>query len=164
MKRWVFHFPCVFLILSLACCSGNAKSWPEPVVEPQVGRQGQPRGVQVHAVHLSYWNGCSQDPPLPRPHLREDIRHLLSIVLCLPIVLQNFKDGQLMWLSFFWHLEVRYRRESQVSARIVGKTVWAYRPADWPFSAFIVWKELQSLLPLAKSHIRRPGMLEGRML
>jgi len=35
-----------------------------------VGRQGQPRGVQVHAILLSDQKGRSQDPPLPRPHLR----------------------------------------------------------------------------------------------
>ena len=31
-------------------CSGNAKSWLEPVIEHLVGGQGQPRGAQVHAV------------------------------------------------------------------------------------------------------------------
>ena len=35
-----------------------------------MGRQGQPRGTQVYAVHLNNWKGWSQDPPLPRPHLR----------------------------------------------------------------------------------------------
>ena len=29
----------------------NAESWPEPVIEHLVGRQGQPRGAQVHAMH-----------------------------------------------------------------------------------------------------------------
>ena len=51
-------------------CSRNAKSWPEAVIEHLVGRQGQPRKAQVHAVHLSGLNGWSQDPPFPRPHLR----------------------------------------------------------------------------------------------
>jgi len=51
-------------------CSRNAKSQLEPVIEHLVGRQGQPRGVQVHATHLSDQKGWSQDPPLPRPHLR----------------------------------------------------------------------------------------------
>ena len=50
-------------------CSRNAKSKPEAVIEHQVGRKGQPRGAQVHAMTLSDWNGCSQDPPLPIPHL-----------------------------------------------------------------------------------------------
>jgi len=40
------------------------------VIEHLVGRQGQPRGAQVHAVYLSDWEGWSEDPPLPRPHLR----------------------------------------------------------------------------------------------
>jgi len=35
-----------------------------------VGRQGQPREAQVHAMYLSDRKGWSQDPPLPRPHLR----------------------------------------------------------------------------------------------
>ena len=34
-------------------CSGNAESWPEAVTEHLVGMQGQPRGAQVQAVHLS---------------------------------------------------------------------------------------------------------------
>jgi len=33
-------------------CSRNAESWPEPVIEHLVGRQGQPRGAQVQAMHL----------------------------------------------------------------------------------------------------------------
>ena len=51
-------------------CSRNAKSWPEALMEHLVGRQGQPRGAQVHAMQLSDWKGWSRDPPLPRPHLR----------------------------------------------------------------------------------------------
>jgi len=43
-------------------CSRNAKSWPEPVIEQLVGRQGQPMGAQVHAVYLSDRKGWSQDP------------------------------------------------------------------------------------------------------
>ena len=54
----------------LTCCSGNAKSWPEAVIEHLVERQGQHRGAQVHTMHLSDWEGWSQDAPLPRPHLR----------------------------------------------------------------------------------------------
>ena len=42
------------------------------MIEHLVGRLGQPRGAQLHAVHLSDWNGWSQDPPLSRPHLRVD--------------------------------------------------------------------------------------------
>jgi len=45
-------------------CSGNAKSGPEPVIEHLVGRQGQPKGAQVHAVYLSDQKGWSQAPPL----------------------------------------------------------------------------------------------------
>ena len=35
-----------------------------------MGRQGQPRGAQVYALHLSDQKGWNQDPPLPRLHLR----------------------------------------------------------------------------------------------
>jgi len=45
-------------------CSRNAKSWPETVIEHLVGRQGQPKGAQVHAVYMSDQKGWSQDPPL----------------------------------------------------------------------------------------------------
>jgi len=53
-----------------SACSGNAQSWLEEVMEHLVGRQGQPRGAQVQAIHLSDWKGWRQDSPLPRPHLR----------------------------------------------------------------------------------------------
>jgi len=51
-------------ISRLSCCSGNAKSWPEALMEHLVGRQGQPRVAQVHAMQLSDRKGWSQDPPL----------------------------------------------------------------------------------------------------
>jgi len=51
-------------------CSRNAESQLEPVIEHLVGRQGQPRGAQVHVMQLSDQKGWCQDPPLPRPHLR----------------------------------------------------------------------------------------------
>jgi len=51
-------------------CSGNAKSQLEAVIEHLVRRQGQPRGAQLHAMHLKDWEGWSLDPPLPRLHLR----------------------------------------------------------------------------------------------
>ena len=38
-----------------AQCSGNAKSWPEMVIEHLVEKQGQPSGAQVHTMHLSDW-------------------------------------------------------------------------------------------------------------
>jgi len=44
-----------------------SKSRPKAVIEHLVGRQGQ---AQVHAMQLSDQKGWSQDPPLPRPHLR----------------------------------------------------------------------------------------------
>ena len=39
-------------------------------MEHLVKRQGQPRGAQVYAMQLSAQKGWSQDPPLPRPHLK----------------------------------------------------------------------------------------------
>ena len=54
----------------LFVCSGNAKSGLESVIEHLVGRQGRPRGAQVHAMSLSDQKGWSQDPFLPRSHLR----------------------------------------------------------------------------------------------
>jgi len=50
--------------------SRNANSWPEPVIEHQVGRQGQLRGTQVQTVHLSDWKGWSKALCLPRLPLR----------------------------------------------------------------------------------------------
>ena len=50
--------------------SGDAESRPEAVIEHLVRRQGQPRGAQLHAMHLNDWEGWSLDPPLPRLHLR----------------------------------------------------------------------------------------------
>jgi len=51
-------------------CNVSANSRPEPVIEHLVGRLGPPRGAQVQAVHMSDWKGWSQDPVLPRTHLR----------------------------------------------------------------------------------------------
>jgi len=42
-------------------CSVNAKSQLETVIEHLVGRQGQPMGAQMHAVHVSDRQGLSQD-------------------------------------------------------------------------------------------------------
>ncbi|XP_040525300.1 uncharacterized protein LOC101748689 isoform X2 [Gallus gallus] len=58
-----------YLILAIQerACRGNAKSQLDAVMEHLVGRQGQPRGAQVYAMCLS---DGSQDPPLPRSHLR----------------------------------------------------------------------------------------------
>jgi len=67
-----WYNPFLFLSLtsrSLPSCSGNAKSQLEPVMEHFVGGQGQPRGA-LHCMYLNDWRGCSQYPPLPRPHLR----------------------------------------------------------------------------------------------
>ena len=75
-----------FFLVHKHSCSGNAKLLLEAVMEHLVGRQGQPRGAQVHAVYLSDWNGWSQGPPLASPHLRvgsggEGIS--LEILVCL---------------------------------------------------------------------------------
>ena len=54
----------------LCDCSGNAKSFPETVIEHLAGRHGHPRGAQGQAMNLSNWKGWSQNPSLPKPHLR----------------------------------------------------------------------------------------------
>ena len=56
--------------VQVCICSGNAESQPEAVMEHLVGRQGQPRGAQVHAMCLIDWKRWSQGPPLPSPRLR----------------------------------------------------------------------------------------------
>ena len=40
------------------------------MIEHLVGTQGQPRGAQVHAMHLSDQKAWTLVSPLPRPHLR----------------------------------------------------------------------------------------------
>src|SRR5699024_7847101 len=79
----------------LGQCSRNAKSCLETVIEHLVGRQGQPRGAQVYAMHLSDWEGCSQDPPLPRPHLRVGSGNE-SILPEIPAYLRSSK-GKQVW-------------------------------------------------------------------
>jgi len=68
--------------------------WPEAVTELLVGGQGQPRGAQAHAVQLSDQKGCSQDPPLPRPHLRAGSGGK-GILLEIPADLRPSKGKQL---------------------------------------------------------------------
>jgi len=64
-----------------------------------VRRQGQPRGTQVHTMLLSDWKGWSQDPPLPRTHLRVGSGGE-GVWLELPTYLRPFKGKQLFFLSF----------------------------------------------------------------
>jgi len=80
-------------------CSGNAKSSHEAVMEHLVGRQGQPRGAQVHAMYLSDWKGWSQDPALPTPHLRVGSEGK-GIFVEIPVCLRPSKDKQFLFLCF----------------------------------------------------------------
>ena len=64
-----------------------------------MGRQGQPRGAQVHAMYLSDWKGWSQDPPLPRPHLRVGSGGE-GILLEIPAYLRPFKAKQILFFVF----------------------------------------------------------------
>jgi len=62
-------------ITSLRETCGTIENWKcksllETLIEHLVGRQGQPRGAQVQAMHLNDRKGWSQDPSFPRPHLR----------------------------------------------------------------------------------------------
>ena len=78
-------------------------SWLELVIELLVGRQDQPRGAQVHAMHLSDQKGWSQDPPLPRPHLRVGSGGK-SILLEIPAHLRPSKGKQIFFLCFCIHV------------------------------------------------------------
>ena len=65
-------------------CGGNVKSQPEAVIEHLVGREGQPREAQLHAMYLSDWKGWSQDLAIPTLHLRvgsNSCENLLSRIL-----------------------------------------------------------------------------------
>lgn len=95
-------------------CSGNAKSWPEAVVEHLVGRQGQHGRAQVTCSVLNDWNGWSQDPPLLRPHWRvgnggEDIS---SGDPCIPEDLASLLKVSSFFLLFLWLLQSLLSRSS----------------------------------------------------
>jgi len=88
-----FHHDSHLCVLSVShqhsqtyICSGSAKSWFEAVIEHLVGRQGQPKGAQVHAVHMIEYKGC---PPLPRPHLRVGSGGEV-VLLEIPVYLRHF--------------------------------------------------------------------------
>jgi len=78
-------------------CSGNVQSQLEAVIEHLLGRQGQPREAQVYAVHLIDQKGWSQDPPLPRPHVRFGSGGK-GIFLEIPVYLRSSKGK---WILFF---------------------------------------------------------------
>ena len=66
------------------CCE-NTKSQHEAVIDHLVGRQGQPRRAQVHAMALRGQKGWSQNPFLPRLQLRvcsSGKSSLLEIPVC----------------------------------------------------------------------------------
>ena len=63
------------------------------MIEHLVGRQGQPKGAQVYAIHLNDQKGWSQDPPLPRPHLRAG-NGGEGILLEVPVSLRPCKGKQ----------------------------------------------------------------------
>jgi len=77
-------------------CNRNADSQLESVVEHLMGRQGQPGGAQVHAMQLSDRKGWSQDPPLPRPHLRTGSGSR-GILLEIPAYLSPSAGRQLLY-------------------------------------------------------------------
>ena len=77
-------------------CRGNAKSQLDAVMEHLVGRQGQPRGAQVYAMCLS---DGSQDPPLPRSHLRVGSGGE-GVLLEIPAYLRPSEGKQLFFLCF----------------------------------------------------------------
>ena len=87
------------LMQLLPMCSENAKSQLEAVIEHLVERQGQPRGAQLYAIHLSDQKGWSQDPPLPRPHLRVGSGSK-DVSLEIPAYMRSSKGKQAFFLYF----------------------------------------------------------------
>ena len=65
------------------------------MIEQLVGRQGQPRGAQVHVMHLSDCTWWSQDPPLSKPHLRVGSRGR-GVLLEIPGYLRPLEGKQLL--------------------------------------------------------------------
>ena len=61
----------------------------------RLGRQGQPRGAQVHAMQLSDQKGWNQDPPLLRPHLRVGSEGI-DISLEIPMYFRPFVGKQIL--------------------------------------------------------------------
>ena len=65
------------------------------MIEHLVGGQSQSRRAQVYAVSLSDWKGWSQDPPLPRSHLRVGTGDE-GIYLEIPVYLRPSKGKQVL--------------------------------------------------------------------
>ena len=79
--------------------SRDAESWPEPVIEHLVERQGQPREAQVQAMYLSDWKECNQDPPPHRLYLRFGSGHE-SVLLEIFTYVRPSKGKQLFSFVF----------------------------------------------------------------
>ena len=79
--------------------SGNAKLGLEAVMEHLVGRQGQPRGAQSHAMQLIDWKEWSHDPPLLRPHLRVGSGGE-GILLEISVYLRSSEGRQIFFFCF----------------------------------------------------------------
>jgi len=100
LHGWVLHYSHhkkrLFLYPIVA---DNAKSWPETVIENLGGRQGQPRGAQLHTMHLNDWRGLTQAPPFPRPNLRGGSGDE-GILLEIPVYLRPSKGKKCFFLCF----------------------------------------------------------------
>ena len=68
------------------------------MIEHLVGRQGQSRGAQVHAMDDQ--KDWSQDPPLPRPHLRFGSGGQ-AVLLEVPVYLEAFGRLAEFFLYFY---------------------------------------------------------------
>lgn len=88
--------------MGLTDCSRNAESRPEAVMEHLVGRQGQPKEAQLHAMYFNDRKGWSQDPPLPRPHLKASSGGE-GILLKIPAYWRPSEGKQLFFLHFCIH-------------------------------------------------------------
>ena len=69
------------------------------MIEHVVGRQGRPT-AQVHEMHLSDQKGWSQDPPLPRLHLRVGSEGK-GILLKISVYLRCFEGKQTFFPLYF---------------------------------------------------------------
>ena len=83
---------------ALQVCSKNAKLQPDAVIEHVVEGQGQPRGAQVCAMHLSDQKGWSQDPPFSRSYLR--VGSGGEMLLEIPMYWESSRGKQFFFLCF----------------------------------------------------------------
>lgn len=78
-----------------------------------MGKQGQSRGAQLYAVHMSDQKGWSQNPPLTTPHLRIG-RGDEGILLELSVYLRR-SEGEQFFFSYVFLFVVVHLSKSLVA-------------------------------------------------